>query len=125
MNKLEAIDAVHHIQSPVGNEALTNNGYAYGLLEFDNTIVDYFPIVNEIRDVLGNEKGISITGEPVISKDINEASQMDLIKAEAIGLPIALIVLLLAFWHNCSIHFTTDYRWRNGCDGTRYFNFAW
>lgn len=97
LNKLEAIDAVHHIQSPVGNEALTNNGYAYGLLEFDNTIVDYFPIVNEIRDVLGNEKGISITGEPVISKDINEASQMDLIKAEAIGLPIALIVLLLAF----------------------------
>ena len=97
LNKLEAIDAVHHIQSPVGNEALKNNGYAYGLLEFDNTIVDYFPIVNEIRGVLGNEKGISITGEPVISKDINEASQMDLIKAEAIGLPIALIVLLLAF----------------------------
>lgn len=97
LNKLDAIDAVHHIQSPVGNEALKNNGYAYGLLEFDNTIVDYFPIVNEIRGVLGNEKGISITGEPVISKDINEASQMDLIKAEAIGLPIALIVLLLAF----------------------------
>ena len=97
LNKLEAIDEVHAVQSPVGNDALTKNGFAYGLLEFDNTIVDYFPVVNEIRDVLGDEKGISITGEPVISKDINEASQKDLIKAEAIGLPIALVVLLLAF----------------------------
>ncbi|MER1958008.1 MAG: MMPL family transporter [Solibacillus sp.] len=97
LNKLESIDEVHAVQSPVGNEALNKNAYAYGLLEFDNTIVDYFPIVNEIRDVLGDEQGISITGEPVISKDINEASQKDLIKAEAIGLPIALIVLLLAF----------------------------
>lgn len=97
LNKLESIDEVHAVQSPVGNEALNKNAYAYGLLEFDNTIVDYFPIVNEIRDVFGDEQGISITGEPVISKDINEASQKDLIKAEAIGLPIALIVLLLAF----------------------------
>ena len=97
MNKLEAIEAVHAITTPVGNESLNKDGYAYGLLEFDNTTVDYFPIVNEIRDVIGGEQGISITGEPVISKDINEASQKDLIKAEAIGLPIALIVLLLAF----------------------------
>ena len=43
------------------------------------------------------KNGISITGEPVISKDINVASQKDLMKAEAIGVPIAIIVLLLAF----------------------------
>lgn len=66
-------------------------------LEFDNTVDDYFPIIDELREKLGDINGISITGEPVISKDINVASQNDLIKAETIGLPIALIVLLLAF----------------------------
>lgn len=97
MEKLENIEQVHAITSPVGNADLTKNGYAYGLLEFDNTIVDYFPIIDEIREIIDDEQGVTITGEPVISKDINVASQKDLIKAEAIGLPIALIVLLLAF----------------------------
>ncbi|HEY4622294.1 MAG TPA: MMPL family transporter, partial [Solibacillus sp.] len=91
------MDAVHAMTSPVGNAALNKGNYAYGLLEFDNTIIDYFPIIDDIREIIDKEQGISITGEPVISKDINVASQKDLIKAEAIGLPIALIVLLLAF----------------------------
>lgn len=97
MEKLEEMDAVHAMTSPVGNAALNKGNYAYGLLEFDNTIIDYFPIIDDIREIIDKEQGISITGEPVISKDINVASQKDLIKAEAIGLPIALIVLLLAF----------------------------
>ncbi|MEK4701476.1 MMPL family transporter [Solibacillus sp. FSL R7-0668] len=97
MEKLEKMDAVHAMTSPVGNAALNKGNYAYGLLEFDNTIIDYFPIIDDIREIIDKEQGISITGEPVISKDINVASQKDLIKAEAIGLPIALIVLLLAF----------------------------
>ncbi|CAM5279035.1 Membrane protein YdfJ OS=Lysinibacillus sphaericus OX=1421 GN=ydfJ PE=4 SV=1 [Lysinibacillus sphaericus] len=33
----------------------------------------------------------------MIWEDINEASQKDLASAEAIGLPIAIVVLLLAF----------------------------
>ncbi|WP_347177993.1 MMPL family transporter [Sporosarcina thermotolerans] len=38
-----------------------------------------------------------LTGQSAITKDINSASQRDLMKAEAIGLPIAIIILLLAF----------------------------
>lgn len=97
LESLERIEEIESIKSPVGVETLNNNGYAYAMLEFNNTVVDYFPIIDELREKLGENNGISITGEPVISKDINVASQNDLIKAEAIGLPIALIVLLLAF----------------------------
>jgi len=43
------------------------------------------------------KKTVTVTGGPVISADINTASQKDLASAEAIGLPIAIIVLLLAF----------------------------
>ncbi|MEG0473515.1 MAG: MMPL family transporter [Solibacillus sp.] len=97
LQKLGELDQMQSITSPIGVEQLNQGSYSYALLEFDNTIVDYFPIIDEIRSVIGDEEGISITGEPVISKDINVASQKDLIKAEAIGIPIALIVLLLAF----------------------------
>ncbi|WP_336046525.1 MMPL family transporter [Solibacillus ferritrahens] len=97
LESLETIEEIQTITSPIGVEELNNNDFAYGLLEFDNTVVDYFPIIDELREKLGENNGISITGEPVISKDINLASQNDLIKAETIGLPIALIVLLLAF----------------------------
>ncbi|MEG0383592.1 MAG: MMPL family transporter [Solibacillus sp.] len=97
LQQLKEIEQMQSITSPIGVEALNRDGYAYALLDFDNTIVDYFPIIDEIRSVIDDEQGISITGEPVISKDINEASQKDLMKAEAIGVPIALIVLLLAF----------------------------
>ncbi|MER2121299.1 MAG: MMPL family transporter [Solibacillus sp.] len=97
LESLETIEEIQTITSPVGVEKLNKDGYAYGMLEFDNSVDDYFPIIDELREKLGENNGISITGEPVISKDINVASQNDLIKAETIGLPIALIVLLLAF----------------------------
>lgn len=97
IQKLEKIEAMQSITSPIGVEELNRDRYAYALLEFDNSIADYFPLIDEIRLAIYGEKGISITGEPVISKDINVASQKDLMKAEAIGIPIALIVLLLAF----------------------------
>lgn len=97
LESLETIEEIQTITSPVGVEELNKDNYAYGMLEFDNSVDDYFPIIDELRGKLGENNGISITGEPVISKDINVASQNDLIKAETIGLPIALIVLLLAF----------------------------
>ena len=43
------------------------------------------------------KKGLRLTGASAISKDINTASQRDLMTAEAIGLPIAIIILLFAF----------------------------
>ena len=59
--------------------------------------VDHLPdVVKDIRSLIEDD-GVSITGGPVISADINTASQKDLASAEAIGLPIAIIVLLLAF----------------------------
>ena len=55
------------------------------------------PSSRDIREAVGNEKGITLTGASAISKDINTASQRDLMTAEAIGLPIAIIILLFAF----------------------------
>ncbi|MEC1177964.1 MMPL family transporter [Metasolibacillus meyeri] len=97
LNKLEQVKSIQEIISPIGIEQLQNGDFSYALLHFGNNVADYFPVVDEIREILSYDQNISITGEPAISKDINVASQKDLMQAEAIGLPIALIVLLLAF----------------------------
>lgn len=94
---LKSVKEIDKIESPVNNEELKRGGIAYAMLHFDNTVTDYENIVSEIRSFTDDDSNIEITGEPVISSDMNKASQTDLAQAEAIGLPIALIVLLLAF----------------------------
>lgn len=85
--------------SPFIQEEMLKKDIAYGLLMFDKDAASLGDEINAVREVLKPRDGIqvSITGEPVIVKDLNQASQDDLAKAEMIGLPIALIVLVLAF----------------------------
>ncbi|RUL53613.1 MMPL family transporter [Lysinibacillus antri] len=97
LSNLKTIEEIDNILSPVGVEQLNKDEFSYAILNFGEEVDDYNSIVDETREILDGEKGVSITGEPVISKDINLASQKDLASAEAIGLPIAVIVLLLAF----------------------------
>lgn len=97
LQKLEQVKGISKVISPVGEDTFTKDDLAYATLELEHTNKDYFVIVDELREVLAEEEGVSLTGAPVISKDTNTASQKDLMKAEAIGLPIAIVVLLLAF----------------------------
>lgn len=96
LKKLENVKEIHSIQSPLDDASLQKNGIAYAMVHIKNN-VDHLPnVVKDIRSFIEDD-GVSITGGPVISADINTASQKDLASAEAIGLPIAIIVLLLAF----------------------------
>ena len=97
LNALSKIDEIDNIVSPLENETMVNGAYQFAKLDFDYTTESFPDIVKSIRTITDEIDGVSITGGPVISNDINTASQKDLIQAETIGLPIALIVLLLAF----------------------------
>ena len=97
LNELSQIEDIDNIVSPLENETMVNGVYRYAKLDFDYTTENFPDIVKSIREITDKIDGVSITGGPVISNDINAASQKDLIQAETIGLPIALIVLLLAF----------------------------
>lgn len=94
---LKDVKDIDTIVSPVDDPALVKGKTSYAMLHFTHNITDYNPLVVEIRDILKNEKDTTLTGEPVFAYDVNMASQKDLAQAEAIGLPIAIIVLLLAF----------------------------
>ena len=97
LDKIDKLNVTSEIASPLQNDNQYKDGVSYALLHFDNEAEDMSTIVTDIRDAVGNEKGITLTGASAISKDINTASQRDLMTAEAIGLPIAIIILLFAF----------------------------
>jgi putative drug exporter of the RND superfamily len=96
LKRLEKIKEIHSIESPLDDASLQKNGIAYAMVHIKNDVENLPDVVKDIRSLIEDD-GVTITGGPVISEDLNTASQKDLASAEAIGLPIAIIVLLLAF----------------------------
>lgn len=98
-SRLSSFDGAKQVISPFEREGMFKGNYAYGLLTFDKKAENLGNEITDLKEKLQNKKGLTVTmtGEPIIVKDLNTASQVDLAKAEMIGLPIALIVLILAF----------------------------
>lgn len=97
LDKLKSSPAVHALKSPLDTPEQHKPMLSYATLQLEDKAMEMQKAVQSVRELLANEPGVAVTGGPVISNDINTASQRDLASAEAIGLPIALIVLLLAF----------------------------
>ena len=97
LDDIENLKIVKDIQSPLEDSTLYKENVSYAMLHFNTDTENMSEVVDDIRQSIGNEKGVTLTGAAAINKDINSASQKDLASAEAIGLPIALVVLLLAF----------------------------
>lgn len=97
LTTVESLGVTAGIRSPLNEESQYKNNISYAMLQFDDSESDKSGLVGDIRDAVGTGDGITLTGQSPITKDINAASQKDLMVAEAIGLPIALIVLLFAF----------------------------
>lgn len=97
--KLKDFDEAKQIISPLERDGMIKDQYAYGLLSFNKDAENLGKEITELKTLLKNKKGLKVTmtGEPIIVQDLNTASQEDLAKAEMIGLPIALVVLILAF----------------------------
>lgn len=100
--KLESVRNVEGLVSlisPYDREEQLKNNVAFAVLGFDREFNDMEDILRELKRKLKSEDGIYIrlTGPALINEDMNKASQEDLKKAEMIGIPIALIILLIAF----------------------------
>lgn len=96
---LKNFDSAKSITSPLDREGMIKDELSYGLIAFDKKAEDLKDEIDQLNKILKNKPGLSVTmtGEPIIVQDLNIASQEDLAKAEMIGLPIALLVLVLAF----------------------------
>lgn len=86
--------------SPIQQPEMMKENLAYGIFLFTPTEdAKLKPSLLKLRNMAlqNKESKITVTGEPIMVEDLNEASQKDLAKAEMIGLPIALLVLIFAF----------------------------
>ncbi|MGG1574063.1 MMPL family transporter [Fictibacillus sp. NRS-1165] len=97
--KLKSVDHAVSVTSPYTAEKMIKGKTAYATVNFDRSFGELKESIKQIRNKTKSTKDIKIgiTGGPVIAEDMNTASQKDLARAEAIGLPAALIILLLAF----------------------------
>jgi putative drug exporter of the RND superfamily len=99
IKELKDSHVTNEMITPFDKEGMLKQNYAYALLNFNKNAESLGDEIVQIEKQLKNKKGLNVTmtGEPIIVQDLNKASQKDLAKAEMIGLPIALIILILAF----------------------------
>ncbi|PAQ13533.1 hypothetical protein CD798_14050 [Bacillaceae bacterium SAOS 7] len=97
LTTIEKQNTTTKIQSPLTDETLMKPNTAYAVLHYDEKLEDMSDIIKDVKKVADDQAGVTVTGSPVLSEDINKASQDDLKRAELIGLPVALLVLLFAF----------------------------
>jgi putative drug exporter of the RND superfamily len=100
LSSLSNVDDAVGVQNPYNAPDKMIKGHvSYAAVNFDKGFNDLKVQIQQIRERLPKDGDISvsITGGPVIAEDMNTASQQDLARAEAIGIPAALIILLLAF----------------------------
>ncbi|MGE7303596.1 MMPL family transporter [Priestia megaterium] len=99
MQKAKDKSDASKVDIPTASNKMIKGSTAYGIIHFNHDDGTMDKRVEKIRTLSADEKEVSVklTGGPIIEKDMNTASQADLAKAEAIGIPVALVVLLLAF----------------------------
>lgn len=97
-DRFETVPEINQVVTPNENPDARSGDLAYFLLEFKDheTAED---AITDVRNSLirDTDTEVRLTGEPVFAQDLNEASKNDLIRAELIGIPVALLVLLLVF----------------------------
>ncbi|CAG7649153.1 MMPL family transporter [Paenibacillus allorhizosphaerae] len=97
--RLQGIDGLSHIVSPLEREGMLKGNAAYALLAFTQSPHEMKPVIDEMQRRLPHHTSISakLTGKSVVQADVNRASQTDLGKAERLGIPAAFLILCLAF----------------------------
>ncbi|MEK3889561.1 MMPL family transporter [Bacillus sp. FSL K6-3431] len=99
---LSNVEKVKHSEvftSPLESPELMKDNRAYAILAFNGSDDEIADNIENIRAQITNDDLFSagLTGGSIIEEDMNKAAQDDLVRAELIGIPIAIIVLLFAF----------------------------
>lgn len=99
LKRADKVDGISLYRSPLEDKEMMKDDRAYALLDMEEDGYSIAAQIEEIRAELKEDPQFSagLTGGHVIEEDMSEAAQADLVRAEIIGIPIAIIVLLFAF----------------------------
>jgi len=96
LRRQQTTDAV---VSPLEQPYMRQGNSAYALLSYRAPVHTWAPLLARTAEKLPSAPGIAarLTGQPVIQAEVDAASSRDIRRAELIGLPAALAILLIAF----------------------------
>lgn len=96
--QIRKVDHVTEVITPLESPSQFKPNIAY-ILTYFNGEIEVAEVTQQLEKsfIKNKDFATSLTGGAVIEEEMNQISQADLAKAEMIGLPIALIILLLAF----------------------------
>ena len=97
LKNIDSIDGITSITSPLDNPSQLKENLAYASISFEKEKEPADNIDALEKEMKNDSISISLTGGDVIEEEMNAASQRDLKNAELIGVPVAMVVLLLAF----------------------------
>lgn len=99
IQRLQHLPGIGQILSPLDQPGMVQEQIAYAVIPITAEKSDIPPTIQRLRNAIPNHLAISatLTGKHVVQEDVNQSSQRDLMKAEAIGLPVAFLILWLAF----------------------------
>ena len=98
VKEVHKINGVNSIESPLENTSQYKQDMAYASVSFDEDVQEPADYIKALKQKITHpDLATSLTGSHVIEEDMSKASQNDLKNAEMIGIPVAMVVLLLAF----------------------------
>lgn len=98
LKELPYVEHVNFVATPRNEGHLDVQAVNISLdLDTDPALERYPELKERVHPPAGMK--VYVTGGPAILHDMQEASKHDIAKSEAIGLPIALIVLLIVLEH--------------------------
>lgn len=96
---VEQVSGIREVISPWAREGMLQEKAAYALLVLDTPPRETQKVLDDIRSLFpdNDRLAVSMTGKPVVQEDVNRTSHADLTQAEIIGVPLAFIILWIAF----------------------------
>ncbi|GAB6989326.1 MMPL family transporter [Paenibacillus pini] len=93
------IEGLETVISPKSDPRMLQGNTGYIVLGFNHPSFAMAPTISKIHSLIPKTPNITVglTGKSVVQADVNRASLADMKKAEFIGIPLAFVILLVAF----------------------------
>ncbi|MFN2483802.1 MAG: MMPL family transporter [Candidatus Limnocylindria bacterium] len=96
----ETVDSIVTYARVPDASLISDDGHAtFAVINLTVQPEDAIELAPALRDLIGRPQGMEtyVTGQPVIEYDFNQEAERDLVRAEIVSIPVALVILLVVF----------------------------
>jgi RND superfamily putative drug exporter len=96
----DAVDSTLTYATVRDPSLISDDGHAtFAVVNLTVQPEDAIELAPELRGLIGRPDGMEtyVTGQPVIEYDFNQEAERDLVRAEVVSIPVALVILLVVF----------------------------